>query len=523
MKRLRLLLLVGLLPSVAQAYTLKGASVTIPVPISIKQYGAYGDGSHDDTLAFRHAFSTQPVGVHIFIPQGTYLITSSITLTSNRLVIEGESVEANLNFNPAVSNSTLFVSNGNLDNVIYKNLTITLANLTRANCIACNHPIGDSEIKWENVNFQKWNRYAITIGAGVPYCEIRDCRFLRIEDTTSGFLSTAVQSDGANAIHIENNFFTECDRSIQFNAGSGVTVRKNTFEAGADSGSTLIDGQCAFTNVKNLDYSDNYHEGNKTATGSGVLQLIGCWVPQVISNYWNGQSGNTPESDIFIQILGNATFTPFISNNFFLEPTTVFVNTNQVVQMDNNFFRISNSSKTAIADIQSFITGSSLVQFNQTVSNVTYRTLPQDFVNQPEFLIGNSTGPVDFTGDGTIYTILWSSINFLNNGFTIDSTSGTVTVPYTGQYQLCAQVTLEHVLNTHDNLDVKINTSNRQYDYILCGLLARTDQSLPLCVLAPMKAGDIARVNVSASGGTKTVDLMGDIRYNYFSGYFVGQ
>lgn len=45
--------------------------------VSVKDFGAYGDGLHDDTLAFQKALAAHD---SIYVPPGTYLITNTITI-----------------------------------------------------------------------------------------------------------------------------------------------------------------------------------------------------------------------------------------------------------------------------------------------------------------------------------------------------------------------------------------------------------------------------------------------------------
>lgn len=54
--------------------------------INIKQLGAYGDGIHDDTDIFKKAME---LNKNIYIPNGTYIITSSVTIPFN-IKITGE-------------------------------------------------------------------------------------------------------------------------------------------------------------------------------------------------------------------------------------------------------------------------------------------------------------------------------------------------------------------------------------------------------------------------------------------------
>lgn len=60
--------------------------------ISVKDFGAVGDGAADDTAAFNAAvaYCATRKGGTILVPAGTYKITSMITVNSNSIVFQGE-------------------------------------------------------------------------------------------------------------------------------------------------------------------------------------------------------------------------------------------------------------------------------------------------------------------------------------------------------------------------------------------------------------------------------------------------
>jgi len=55
-------------------------------PGNVKRYGAVGDDATDDTTAFQNALATDHL---VFVPYGTYRITSSLVLNNNGMVGEG--------------------------------------------------------------------------------------------------------------------------------------------------------------------------------------------------------------------------------------------------------------------------------------------------------------------------------------------------------------------------------------------------------------------------------------------------
>ena len=85
--------------------------------ISVKDYGAVGDGSHDDTSAINNASSQSPAGATIFFPPGQYYVTQTINIQPGKTfqgLTTGSSVTgANAAIVGALGLSTvLFLSGG---------------------------------------------------------------------------------------------------------------------------------------------------------------------------------------------------------------------------------------------------------------------------------------------------------------------------------------------------------------------------------------------------------------------------
>lgn len=141
---------------------------------------------------------------------------------------------------------------------------------------------------------------------------------------------------------------------------------------------------------------------------------------------------------------------------------------------------------------------------------------------QPCFLATNGTGATDVTGDGTTYTILWPTEIFDQDS---NFASNTFTAPITGRYQLQASVLMKDLLTSHYSKTFSIVTSNRTYTYERDGAAttdtAYTFYSLIMTVLADMDINDTAIVQVTISGGTKTVDVFAGASHNTFSGSLI--
>lgn len=85
---------------------LKGIDNRLAGYINVKEYGAIGDGIIDDTIAIQNAINSlnTDTGGVVYIPPGTYKVTSSITVSKLYVHILGAGIgSTTINFNPSTS------------------------------------------------------------------------------------------------------------------------------------------------------------------------------------------------------------------------------------------------------------------------------------------------------------------------------------------------------------------------------------------------------------------------------------
>lgn len=137
---------------------------------------------------------------------------------------------------------------------------------------------------------------------------------------------------------------------------------------------------------------------------------------------------------------------------------------------------------------------------------------------QPSFLVTNSAGATDVTGDGTVYAVPFATEVYDQGG---DFASNTFTAPVDGRYLLTATILPQNFLTTHNDRNFNITTSNRVYNANRNYSLAETNNTMTVTVIADMDANDTATVNFSVSGSTKTIDLINNATLNFFSGSLI--
>jgi hypothetical protein len=86
---------------------------------NVKDFGAVGDGTTDDTTAINAAIaSLAGKGGTIYFPQGNYRITSTITLSGNSIWLQGEGAVAHNGVNASGVGTSIIVDTGNLSGLI---------------------------------------------------------------------------------------------------------------------------------------------------------------------------------------------------------------------------------------------------------------------------------------------------------------------------------------------------------------------------------------------------------------------
>jgi hypothetical protein len=112
--------------------------------INVKQLGAYGDNEHDDTDALQAAFDNAS-GVRVYLPAGTYLISSSLTLTGSHINIDGAAASIKYTGNDYAIKST---------RIRYGEIHIDTIEATSGGCINFNATESTHQFVYLNIYFQ---------------------------------------------------------------------------------------------------------------------------------------------------------------------------------------------------------------------------------------------------------------------------------------------------------------------------------------------------------------------------------
>ena len=131
--------------------------------------------------------------------------------------------------------------------------------------------------------------------------------------------------------------------------------------------------------------------------------------------------------------------------------------------------------------------------------------------NQPSSLYTASANS-NFSGDGTEVTLGQTAGAGLTENFDVngDSVDGIFTAPVTGKYLIVGQVWINDIGGSHNDILIKMETSNRTY-YIAInphelGRGGDASLGMPICALADMDANDTHILKVSVHGSSKSID-----------------
>jgi Pectate lyase superfamily protein len=109
------------------------AAITVSTPawVSVKTYGASGDGVHDDTAAINNALAALPAnGGTIYFPAGLYLITSTLTVSTTGTTFQGDGWGSQIRYD-GTSVTTAIKASANI-RVNMRYLRISQTNATTA-------------------------------------------------------------------------------------------------------------------------------------------------------------------------------------------------------------------------------------------------------------------------------------------------------------------------------------------------------------------------------------------------------
>lgn len=287
-------------------------------PISVKDYGATGDGSTDDSAAIQAAVDAAGSGDTVFFPSGTYQIDAEITFNTSGVTFKGNGSGSVLRKDSGSDDEYILrcTGTGTLNNITIDNLRFVSQRTSSSGTQALINFDGPtmSNIKITNCSFSAPNAYANCIffkaasGKSIDYVMVADNV---IEDTKRMGFEIINHDNGssynASNVTIRDNIFRGCDYIACSVSGAvdNVTVSGNKFiSSGTTNYAVEMVGPRAMVvdgNVFSGDYTQMISSSGGTIT-NGENNVIS-------NNTCNGECGGK----IFLKNFGSGV----ISGNFF--------------------------------------------------------------------------------------------------------------------------------------------------------------------------------------------------------------
>lgn len=85
--------------------------------VSVKDFGAVGDGVTDDTVAIQAAINSSAGNLAVYFPAGTYKVTSQITIFNDRVMLHGDGVASKILFVPTANAACFLFDKGSTSSV----------------------------------------------------------------------------------------------------------------------------------------------------------------------------------------------------------------------------------------------------------------------------------------------------------------------------------------------------------------------------------------------------------------------
>lgn len=364
-------LLILLVPASASAYTLVGTSVTIPNPISVKQFGATGDGITNDTPAIQSAInlagrSSVSSGV-VFIPAGVY-ISTGYTIPDNVEIVGQGSKVVTLKF--AVASSSAIVLNSALNVKIRK---LKLYNVSPNNTAMA---IGGNTIREFTFDEYEVEGFYNGINLEEPVnCVIGQGRWIGINvgSGTCVQIGSVLAGVSATATDVRDAYCSTYSTGVYVGAGNTNRIR-SIFE---NTQKPIVTNTHAGTNARTYVYGAHFESnaanailmtalGNSEILADGVIASEGGgyitdWGPRVsgkvsvfatdqvfLSTATKFQLGTSVASNIGDITLQNSKFIDFVNPKGDATMNALSIDVSSFTTLNANSWplRVQNSSVT---------------------------------------------------------------------------------------------------------------------------------------------------------------------------------
>lgn len=270
-------------------------SMIVGAPVNVTDFGAVGNGVANDTAAIQAAINTGAKS--IYFPQGTYLISSTLSITGSEQNFFGD---GGLKSSPVIQASTntfpIFTAagTGTQSLLSFSNLTLKYGTYGFISNVI---PSGGSAIldrtSFVNVTFDQ------QVTGGIYGDATQKMIIGQIKNCLFSYCVSGIKSLGGNFSiwSIDDSKFEGLNDSALYiynindgqYSGSVINVRNNRFEA--NSGITSGYYYCDFRSTENLNFEGNYFED----VTSDTMRIFGLYNfsinTRIVGNFFGVSGG----------------------------------------------------------------------------------------------------------------------------------------------------------------------------------------------------------------------------------------
>lgn len=458
--------------------------------ISVKDFGATGNGTTDDSDAIIAAIAAGGESSSVFFPQGTYKVTKPIPLPYSYMRLYGVGGALGSVIHDTAGAGNIFQHAGlvfmEFDHLSFKGT-------------------GNSAIRQTDLT-------AYMIGAHIHdchfYADLTECLygnfiFTVIEDNTFGYFGP-----GAS---VQRHIFSQ---SAGGNNSNFNHIRRNIFN-NAKGGTEAI----FWENGMLLNFEENDFESNSVPS----LHIRGAYGLHIINNWF--ENNNTTYEIVLEDTVSTGNYTTRVERNWFDPHASVthLFNIGGVVDLYFDYNTGTGMSGKYITSyggndngILSYF-GNFLFGYTRTIYDITV------FAGDA-FSARVGTTITNVTGDGTAYTVIFDGEQ-VDNKSSYDATTGIFTAANTGMYNFVIGVTIEGLLAGHTSATLDLVASSGGTYRTTINPFAISVGGVATITLSQavhLTLGDAVSAVLKVSGGTKVVDVSGTnvtIIPTYFSGF----